>query len=269
MEAYELVNYDMTLLQAIILGIIQGLTEFLPVSSSGHLALGQYGFNIGNDMLFTLVVHIGTLVPVVVVFWKDVWALIRKPFQKMTYLLVVASLPIAVTGLLLRNVVGEAFGSLPALAAGFVVTGTILLISDRIKKTKKNTEDITYFDALCIGAAQAVAIFPGISRSGSTITAALARGINRADAAKFVFLMSIPAILGALLVETIGLVRDYDVVMADINFANLAAGLFAAMVSGYAAVKFMMAAIKKAKLRYFAFYVLILAIAIGVYLLAF
>ncbi|MCL2235738.1 MAG: undecaprenyl-diphosphate phosphatase, partial [Defluviitaleaceae bacterium] len=152
---------------------------------------------------------------------------------------------------------------------GFVVTGTILLISDRMKKTAKTTKDITYFDALCIGAAQAVAIFPGVSRSGSTITAALARGINRVDAAKFVFLMSIPAILGALLVETVDIVRDYNITMADINFAILTAGFLASMISGYFAVKFMMAAIKKAKLRYFAFYVLILAIAISVYIIAF
>ena len=266
MEAYELASYDMTLLQAIILGIIQGLTEFIPVSSSGHLALGQYYFNVGHDMLFILVIHIGTLVPVVVVFWKDVWALIRNPFQKMTLLLIVASVPIGVIGLLMRGIVGDAFGNIGAMAVGFVVTATILLISDRLRKGKKTTEDITYFDALCIGVAQAVAIFPGISRSGSTIAAALARGINREDAAKFIFLMSIPAILGALLVEIFDLVRDYTITMADVNLANLTAGLFASMISGYFAVKFMLAAIKKAKLRYFAFYVLILAAVIGVYM---
>lgn len=265
MEAYELTNYDMTLLQAIILGIIQGLTEFIPVSSSGHIALGQYYFNLGHDMLFFLIVHIGTLVPVIVVFWKDVWALVRNPFQKMTLLLIVASVPIGLVGLFMRGIVGEAFGNIGALAAGFVFTGFILLISDRMKKGKKTTNQITYFDALCVGAAQAVAIFPGISRSGSTITAALARGIKREDAAKFIFLMSIPAILGSLFVEIIDLARDYTITMADINFANLTAGLLTSMVAGYFAVKFMMAAIKKAKLRYFAFYVLILAAVIGVY----
>ncbi|MDR2167295.1 MAG: undecaprenyl-diphosphate phosphatase [Clostridiales bacterium] len=255
----------MTLLEAIILGIIQGLSEFLPISSSGHLALGHLLFGLEEEgLFFTVVIHIGTLIPVVAVFWQDVWVLIKRPFQKMTYLLGVASLPIAVVGLFLRDVVGAAFVSLWALAAGFVVTGVVLLISDKLRKTTKTSEEITYFDALFIGAAQAVAIFPGISRSGSTIAAALARGISREAAVKFAFLMSIPAILGALLIQIIDLVRDYSVAMQDINFLNLGAGMVAAMVSGYFAIKFMLAAVKKAKLRYFAYYVLLLAAAIAV-----
>jgi undecaprenyl-diphosphatase len=260
----------MTILEEIILGIIKGLSEFLPISSSGHLALGQMLFGLEDEgLFFIIVIHIGTLIPVVVIFWQDIWALIRRPFQKMTYLLVVASLPIAIVGLLLRDVVGAAFVSLWALAAGFVVTGVVLLISDKFRKTTKTSEEITYADALFIGAAQAVAIMPGISRSGSTIAAALARGISREAAVKFAFLMSIPAILGALLIQIIDLVRDYDTALRDINFLNLGAGMLAAMISGYIAIKFMLAAVKRAKLRYFAIYVLALAAAIAIGMIIF
>ena len=253
----------MTLLEAIILGIIQGLTEFLPVSSSGHLGLSSMLFGLEEEgLMFMVLLHVGTLVPVVAVFWHDVWALIKKPFQRMTYLLIVASVPVAVVGMLLRDLVSGTFLSLPALAMGFVVTGTVLLISDRFKKGTKNSDKITFFDALCIGIAQAVAIMPGISRSGSTISMALARGINRRDAAKFVFLMSIPTILGALIVEIIDLATSGEQIFANINPLTTAAGFLASMISGYFAIKLLFAAIKKAKLRYFAYYVLSLAAAI-------
>ena len=260
----------MTLFEAIILGIIQGLAEFLPISSSGHLGLGFYFFGLEEEgLLFHIAVHVATLIPVCIVFWRDIWALIKKPFQKMTYLLIVATLPAVVVGLLFRGMVEALLASLQFLAVGFLVTGAVLLFSDRIKKTGKKSADITYIDALIIGIAQGIAIFPGISRSGSTISAALARGINREDAAKFVFLMSIPAILGGLVLEIFELMQGGATAFADIDFVVLGGGFVAAMLSGYLAVNFMLAAIKRAKLRYFAYYVFVLAAFIGIYLFAF
>jgi len=259
----------MTLLEAVILGIVQGLAEFLPISSSGHLALGQYIFGIeDNNMAFNIVVHVGTLIPVVVVFRQTIWELVKKPFQKMTYLLIIATLPAAIVGVLLEDVVEAAFTTLGFLAIAFVVTGLLLVGTDRIRKNTKKSDEITYLDAALIGVAQAVAIFPGISRSGSTIAASLARGIAREDAAKFAFLMSIPIILGALLLQIIHIARG-NVVLEDLNFVNLGAGFIAAALSGYLAVNFLLAAIKKAKLRYFAYYVFVLAAAIGIGLLVF
>jgi len=249
----------MSLLEAIILGIVQGLTEFIPVSSSGHLALGHMLFGLEEEgLLFTIVVHVGTLVPVLIVFRKDIWALIKRPFQKMTFMLIVATIPAVIVGLLFEDRVEQAFTTMQFLVAGFLITGTVLIISDRLRKATKTADEITWLDAALIGIAQAVAIFPGISRSGSTITASLSRGINREDAAKFVFLMSIPIILGATVLQIIHVARG-NVAAYEIDFAVLGAGFVSAALSGYLAVNFLLAAIKKAKLRYFAYYVLVLA----------
>ena len=261
----------MTLFEAVILGIIQGLTEFIPVSSSGHLALGQILFGLEQDgLLFEMVVHIGTLIPVVIIFWKDIWAIIRRPFQKMTLLLIIGTIPVALAGFLLEDIVGNAFTSLMWLAVGFVITGVTLLFADRIRNNKKKSEDITILDAAIVGIAQAIAIFPGISRSGSTVMAALGRGIDREAAAKFSFLLSIPVVLGATVLQVVHLIRDDSHIYAtNVDFWPLALAFVAAMLSGYLAIKLMLMAIKKAKLRYFAHYVLILAVAIGIGMVVF
>lgn len=259
----------MTLLEAIILGIIQGLAEFLPISSSGHLALTQALFGIDdNNMAFNIVVHVGTLIPVVVVYRKTIWELIKKPFQKLTYLLVCATIPAAIVGIFFEDAIEAAFSSLSFLAVGFVITGTVLILTDRLRRNSKKTENITFLDALFVGIAQGIAVFPGISRSGSTIAASLSRGIAREDAAKFAFLMSIPAILGALALQISHIVRG-NVLLEDLNFITLGAGFIASMLSGYLAINFMLTAIKKAKLSYFAYYVLALAAAIGIGLVFF
>ncbi|MCL2397855.1 MAG: undecaprenyl-diphosphate phosphatase [Defluviitaleaceae bacterium] len=259
----------MTLFEAIILGIIQGLTEFLPVSSSGHLALGHMLFGIEDEgLLFYIVTHVATILSVIAVYWKDVWALIKRPFQKMTYLLIIATIPAAVVGIFFENMVEQALASIGFLVVGFIITGVVLMLSDRIRKNSKKTAEITYLDALLIGAAQAVAIFPGISRSGSTIAAALARGIAREDAAKFAFLMSIPAVLGGLVLQIIHIARG-NLLVENISFLSLGAGFVAAALTGYLAVNLILTAIKKAKLSYFAYYVFALAVVITVGAIAF
>ena len=262
----------MTILEAIILVIIQGFAEFLPISSSGHLAVAGYLFGLDDgNLLFIIVVHVGTLIPVCIVYRKALWELIKRPFQKMTLLLILGTIPAGVVGVFFSDIVESALASMAFLAFGFIVTGTVLIISDRMAKKRdasylKSYEQISHMDSIIVGIAQACAVFPGISRSGSTIAAALSRGIARDQAAKFVFLLSIPAILGGLVIYIARFVSG-QAQLYDVDFIVLGAGFVASGLSGYLAINFMLAAIKKAKLRYFAFYVIGLAAVIGVYLL--
>jgi len=250
----------MTLLEAIILGIIQGFTEFLPISSSGHLAITQNLFGMKEPQItFDVVLHIGTLIPVLIVFWGDIWTLIKKPFQKMTGLLILGTVPAVVFALLFKNTVEALFANILFLAAGFTITGIVLILADRFSKGAKTDNDITIVDALLVGCAQGVAIAPAISRSGSTIAASLGRKMNRETAAKFSFLLSIPAILGAAVMEGRDVIKSGA---ADLDWLCMGAGFLAAMLSGYLAVKFMLNIIKRAKLKYFAVYVFILAVII-------
>jgi len=245
----------MSLLEAIILGLIQGISEFLPVSSSGHLLVFHHIFGITaeDNLTFIIVLNMGSLMPLLFVFRKDIWALIRNPFQKTTALLIIATIPLVIVTLLFEGFIESMFHMVRFLPLGFIVTGVVLLLSDRLKKNNKNMDDITFIDAVLIGCAQAVAVFPGISRSGSTITATMARGVNRESAAKFSFLMSIPAAFGAMLFRIIRIVENPELI-EGLNFVNLGAGFITAAITGYIAINFMLAIIKKAKLKYFALY---------------
>lgn len=252
----------MNLLQAIILGIVQGLTEFLPISSSGHLLLTEKLFGIHNDSLFFEVfLHVGTLIPVLIVFRNDILKLIKNPFQKMTYLLIVATIPAVLVTLVFGEYLDQLFNATLFLAFGFIITGCLLLYSDRVKSGYKKDKDITYLDALVIGAIQGIAIAPAISRSGSTISGSLFRKLKRETAAKFSFLMSIPAILGAVALQVMHIIKG-DVIIVDMNWFNMCAGFVAAMLSGFLAVNFIMELIKRCKLKYFSFYVFALALLI-------
>jgi len=254
----------MSLLEAIILGLIQGLSEFLPVSSSGHLLVFHHIFDItGEDnMTFVIVLNMGSLVPLLWVFRKDVWELIRNPFQKMTALLIIATLPLIVVTLLFQDFIEEMFHLIHFLPIGFVITGVVLLLSDKFSKGKRSIGELRFVDAILIGLAQAFAVFPGISRSGSTITASLGRGLDRESAAKFSFLMSIPTAFGAIALRISHIVSG-RILLDDLNFVNLGAGFITAAVSGYLAINVMLAIVKKAKLKYFAlYYVFALAILV-------
>ena len=245
----------MTLLEAIILGLIQGLSEFLPVSSSGHLLVFHHIFGItGEDNLtFIIVLNMGSLMPLLWVFRKDVWGLIRNPLQKMTALLIIATLPIIIITLLFQDFIEQMFQMVQLLPIGFVITGVALLLSDKIKKNDKEIGQLRIIDAVLVGLAQAVAVFPGLTRSGSTITASLARGLDRESAAKFSFLMSIPTAFGAIAFNIMRIATG-RVLLDDLNFLNLAAGFIMAAVTGYFAINFMLSVVKKAKLKYFALY---------------
>lgn len=245
----------MTLLEAIILGLVQGLSEFLPVSSSGNLLLAHHLFGITTEDNFTfiIVLNMGSLLPLLFVFRKELWQLIKKPFQKMTAVLLIATVPVIVVTLLFGSFIESTFHSIFILPIGFIITGVALLISDKLKKGEKEAKDVTWLDAFLVGCAQAVAVFPGISRSGSTITASLARGLNRESAAKFSFFMSIPTAIGAMILRTAHLATG-SLLLEDLNFLNLAAGFLTAAISGYLAINFMLAIVKRAKLKYFAFF---------------
>ncbi|MCL2386761.1 MAG: undecaprenyl-diphosphate phosphatase [Defluviitaleaceae bacterium] len=245
----------MNLFQAIILGIIQGISEFLPVSSSGHLLVFHHilGIEQEDNLTFIIVLNMGSLIPLLFVFRKDVWELIKKPFQKTTALLIIATIPLIIITLLFEDFIESTFQVTRLLPVGFIITGVVLLISDRLKSKDKNIEDISYLDALLVGCAQACAVFPGISRSGSTLTATMARGVNRESAAKFSFLMSIPTAFGAMIFRFSRILRDPEM-LEGLNFLNLGAGFITAAITGYFAINFMLAVIKTAKLKYFALY---------------
>lgn len=248
----------MTIWQAIILGIVQGIAEFIPISSSGHLVVLQQVFGIDKPgMTFDIIVHLGSLCAVFAVFWKDILNLIKNPFQKMTGLLILATIPTAVVGFLVMDYM-HIFNQAFLLAAAFVFTGVVLLIADNIKHATKTIKEMTAVDALVIGFMQAVALVPGISRSGSTITGALVSGVNRETAARFSFLMSIIAILGAGALEIIGMMDTYEgVYRGDIPAYMI--GFVMAAVAGYFSIRFLLELIKSCRLKYFAYYVFILA----------
>ena len=258
----------MSLLEAIILGLIQGLSEFLPVSSSGHLLVFHHIFGVyaEDNLTFIIVLNMGSLMPLLFVFRKDIWALIKNPFQKTAALLIVATIPLVIVTLIFEDYIESMFYLVHILPFGFVITGVALLLSDKIKKNNKNMENIGILDAVLIGLAQAFAVIPGISRSGSTITATMARGVDRESAAKFSFLMSVPAAVGALAFRISRIMADPNLI-EGLNFVNLAAGFVTAAVSGYLAINFMLSVIKKAKLKYFALYYVFALAGLVIFLL--
>jgi len=186
----------MDILQGIILGIIQGLTEFLPISSSGHLTLFQKLFGIEEGArTFDIAVHMATLIAVVAVFRKDILEIIKKPLSKMSLLIIVGTIPTGIIALILKDIIEKLLVSGASLGIEFIITGLILVYAERVKSKDKGLEKTTYADALLIGVAQGIAIMPAISRSGLTIAGALFRGLNREFAAKYSFMLSIPIIL--------------------------------------------------------------------------
>lgn len=248
----------MSIWQALILGIVQGLAEFLPVSSSGHLVLLQTVFGIDEPgLLLDTLLHLGTLVAVVVVFWKDIWAMIKKPFSKPVYLLVIATIPAVVATLLLGDFFEVAFAG-KFLGIGFLLTSAVLFVSGKMQGRNR---ELSYKEAGVMGVFQAFAILPGLSRSGSTISGGLFLGVNRDEAARFSFLMSIPAILGSLVLQGIDIVQGNAV---SLPFWPVLVGTVAAALSSLLAIKLMLAIIKKANLKGFAVYTLILGLLVCV-----
>lgn len=249
--------------QAIILGAVQGFTEFLPVSSSGHLLLMErwLGVNTDGGLFFDITLHIGTLVPVCIVFFKSIKGLFKKPYNKLLYLFV-ASLPAAATGFLFQDEIEILFkggGLLSAilLAVSFICTATELLVAEKISKKNKNALPLSLKSSIIMGVFQGVAVIPGLSRSGTVITGGTISKLDGNANAEFAFLMSIPVILGAAAISGVKAVKGgCNIVPMPVIF-----GVITAAVTGYIAVNAMMRAVKSAKYKGFSVYLIMLAAA--------
>ena len=251
----------MDILQALLLGLVQGITEFLPVSSSGHLVLMQQVMGLKNvPIFFDAMLHVGTLVSVVVVLFRDIIGIFRHPIQNHMGMLIIATIPAAVAGYVWGDYFEVVFQNGQMLGYCFLLTALILVLSERIAARIKTPKKLVLQNALTMGLMQAVAIFPGISRSGSTIAGGLMSGVDRTQAARFSFLMSIPIIIGSAGSSGAGVLQGG---MGDITWPVVIVGTVAAAVIGYFAVKFMLAMIQKSKLYGFAVYVA----ALGAFLL--
>ncbi len=247
----------MGILEAAVLGIAQGLTEFLPVSSSGHLVLVQniIGVDSGSAafLFFDTMLHLGTLLAVLIVLWRDVASILRHPLGKTMRLLVVATIPAVVIALLFNDFLEHAFGG-DFLGISFMITALLLVFAERVARPSRKFAAAHYGDALAMGLMQGVALFPGVSRSGATMVGGLLTGLNRDVVARFSFLMSIPAILGSVVFQAKDVLGTN---LPDIPWAAVIVGTLAAAVSGLFAVRFMLEFIKRHKLYGFAIYVFV------------
>ena len=242
----------MSIWLGVFLGIIQGLTEFLPVSSSGHLILFQYLFDITDDMLlFNIILHVATLLAVVIVFRKKIWQLIKKPFNKINLCLLISTAITCAFVLMFRDFIESTFTH-RVLPVTFLITAILLFITSFVKLQEK---PVGFFSATIVGFTQFLAVTPGISRSGATISTLLLTGTKREDAAEYSFLMSIPIIIASLVYEVLRVGSDASIDIAPTIFAFIAA-----LLSGIIAIKFMLNIIKRVKLHWFSFYLVVLAI---------
>ena len=286
----------MSLLQAFFLGIVQGVTEFLPVSSSGHLSIIRNIFHIdtGNSILFDILLHLATLLVVIWYFRTDIIELIRafvgmlkdaaanvkirkenasleepKPlrrivstnYRKFVILLIISTIPTGIIGVLGKKLISDASDSLLVPGICLLITAVLLFLSDRAQNTVKIPQDITYQEGALVGIAQGFAALPGLSRSGTTITAGLLCGFDRMFAVRYSFILSIPAILGAGLLELKDIGEETS---SGAAVGNAIVGMAAAAVVGFFCIRVMLRAVQKKKFRYFAIYCLaagILAIA--------
>ncbi len=257
-------------LSAAILGLLQGLTEFLPVSSSGHLVLFQQFLSVsGDEVLFDLVLHLGTLLPVLFFYRKEVKTLITDPISgegqfiqrpgvQMLGLLILATIPTAIIGLALEDYFEALFSRPAALAITFTITGVLLFSTRYFGDGGHGIAKMKPWQAIVLGVAQGAAITPGISRSGTTIAVALFLGLKREDAARFSFLMSVPAILGAVVLK---LVKLDEASAGSLDPTSLTVGFLVALVSGYFALVLLVGLVKRGGLPYFALYCWLAAIA--------
>ncbi len=254
----------MSLLEAILIGIIQGATEFLPISSDGHLVLVPTVFGLTPpDLVLIGLVHAGTLLAILSYFWRDLIAIARDvlaglaqrqplatPNARLGYFMLLGSIPAGIVGLLALDFFEAQFGSPTVAAAGLLVTAAFLVIGERLKSGTKSLDRLTWLDALIIGSFQVLALFPGISRSGTTIAAGLGRGLDRPTAARFSFLVGLPAIAGAGLLSII----DIFSAQGSLPMGHYAAAFVAAAVVGYGCIAFLLNWLKRHTLYPFAIY---------------
>lgn len=264
----------MTISSAIILGIVQGVAEFLPISSSGHLAVLQNLFDLsaGEDHLFfDVLLHLGTLISICVCYWGDIVSMVREVFivlrggrradgtpvqghlgaARLFLMIVVGTLPLFLV-LPINDKVEELYYITPFIGAALLLTGCVLFVSDKMAPGTRTERNMRFRDALTIGLCQCVATIPGLSRSGTTITAGIATGLDRTFAMKYSFLLSLPAVLGANLLSFIKAIGEESIEASLIPAYLL--GMLAAMLSGIAAISLMKLIAKKSKFGWFAYY---------------
>ena len=247
----------MSVFQSILLGIIQGLCEFLPVSSSGHLVLAQNLLGVSEGgLLFNTLLHVGTLAAVFAVYYRDIWEMIRHPIRSDLRYLVLATIPAVAATLLFGDFFDAAFAG-RFLGVSFLATSVILYAGS---KCHGHQTQIQVKNSLLMGVWQAVAILPGVSRSGSTISGGMFAGLTRERAARFSFLMSIPAICGSLVFQAKDILSGEA--LGEMGFLAVAAGMIAAAVTGYLAIRFMLRLLQKKSLNGFALYTLVLGVLV-------
>lgn len=287
----------MNILKSILLGLVQGLTEFLPVSSSGHLAIfGKIlGTNLDSEIYFNVLLHFGTLIAIIIVFHEDIWHMIQEFFQmlliifanfivfikrrrgdtkytyfkvvnsnykKLVLMIIISTIPTGIIGLFGGDFTELATNTLWFVGICLIITSVLLMLADSKSDNTMKINEAKYSDAYFIGVAQGVATLPGISRSGATIATGMMLGFNKQLAIKYSFLMSIPAILGAVVVELGG---NKNVVFGSANLPGYILGTITAAVSGYFAIKFMLKLIKNKSYKGFSIYCIIAGVA-GIFL---
>lgn len=264
----------MSWIEALLLGLVQGLTEFLPVSSSGHLTIGQEILNLNtssaDNLLFTVTVHAATVLSTIVILWKEIEGLFKGTFfskewnTEKIYVskILLSMIPVFVIGMFFKDEVEAIFGSgLLIVGCCLLLTASLLAFAYYAKPRQRET--ISFRDAFIIGVGQAIAVLPGLSRSGTTIATGLLLGNKKESVAQFSFLMVLIPILGETFLNVLDMIEDPSL-LGGIGFAPLAVGFFAAFISGCLACKFMINLVKKGKLIYFAIYCAIVgAITIG------
>ena len=254
-------------LEAIILGLIQGLTEFLPVSSSGHLAIGKALFGIEtSDLSFEVAVHAATVLATIVVFWKDIVALLRGLFKwrrnsetRYILLILLSMIPVFIVGVFFKDSVESLFGSgLLVVGCALLVTALLLFLSETLTARRSGEGGkVNWKSALWMGLAQAIAVVPGLSRSGSTIAAGLLSGVSKQEVTRFSFLMVLVPILGEAFLDIVG----GGFAASSVGLPQLVLGFLAAFVSGLFACRFMIAMVRKARLKWFALYCVLVGAA--------
>ena len=273
----------MTYLQAVILGLVQGLAEFLPISSSGHLAILENFFGIKEDsmLFFAVMLHFGTLLSVFVVFWKDIVELFKeliltikdligrkglrldeRPIRKLGVMIIVSCIPTAIIGFAFGDIFEGIYSKPILIGVMFIITGLLLLAAETWGGGNRNINNLNYRNSIFIGIVQGLAIIPGISRSGSTLFASLLCKLDREFAVKFVFLISIPTILGSFILELPDGLKEG---VTGQMWGPVIVGMLVAFLSGLFAVKVMLKVVANKKLKYFSIYLFVLAAAVIFY----
>jgi undecaprenyl-diphosphatase len=266
----------MTILQAILLGILQGLTEFLPVSSSGHLVILPFFLNWNlpekEMFIFNVLVQNGTLVAVIFYFWKDLWKIVREFFSQLKqgtpfashharlgWLLIAATIPAGLAGLFLQDIVEQAFSSPLVAGIALIITAILMFLGEKISLNLGDAHDITLVNAIFMGIMQSLALFPGVSRSGSTISGGMMRHLCRESAARFSFLMAVPIMLAAGGFSTYQMFTE----VKDLGtfLPLMAIGFISAMIVGYIAIRWLLRFLVNHSLIYFSIYCLLLGSA--------